>query len=539
MSTDPAFCGNRFVSALSGFPCAQRVLMVADGGLDFGCDGFGLSEFVEIVRDAGHAVHTAHRQGQAPGLTITGDFDFSTAVPGVTTEHYDQLWLFGMDGGDVALSDDEQNVIARFMQSGGGVFATGDHADLGKTMGGYLPRVRRMREWHSIPMSGTTRLDTIVNAGSDGIQQFHDQSDAIAQRIFPVFFSNGGPECAQSTWSVHPVLRHPSGAVDFLPDHAHESKCLAPVPTEGDHAGVEEWPVALDGGSRIAPELVAKSISAGRFLADISQPKPPVEPRCFGAISVYDGDRAGVGRIVCDATWHHFINTNLNGAGAVPDTNGTPRIGLYSSVGVPTPEYLKIQTYFRNTVRWLAPRSRRHRWPLLQAAVARFDMVALELRLPRPSPCPWGTLVEIGREMEGVMDRRFGPGALTTAVDDILIALGDGSGLAELLHSHNARARKAGGETLLPLADMRRVVFASLVNVLADRLPLDEREIECRMKRDERWVVDAIAGALSAAEEAIVEHLSLALQRTSESCDLLSTQTLKASLPAARRRLEA
>jgi hypothetical protein len=63
------------------------------------------------------------------------------------------------------------------------------------------------------------------------------------------------------------------------------------------------------------------------------------------------GDAAQVGRVVCDATWHHFVNINLNGSGAGLDPmNGLPRTGLYA-FGIPTPEYLKIQRYYLNTAR--------------------------------------------------------------------------------------------------------------------------------------------------------------------------------------------
>lgn len=36
-------------------------------------------------------------------------------------------------------------------------------------------------------------------------------------------------------------------------------------------------------------------------------------PHSFGLVSAYDGHPAGVGRITCDSTWHHFINVNLIG----------------------------------------------------------------------------------------------------------------------------------------------------------------------------------------------------------------------------------
>ncbi len=544
---------NRSISDLYKYQCPQRILMVTDGALNFSAAAFGLSEFVEIVRAAGHCVHRAHRglgdkDPQSAGVTIEGDFVFTTENPPVTTEHYDQLWLFGIEGGDEKydsyLSEDEQKVIAQFMQCGGGVFATGDHAKLGQTMGGAIPRVRKMRDWSSVPMSGTTRLDTVVDAGGDGIDQFEDQSDAIAQRIFPVFFSNGGPCDLASTWSVHPVLQHPSGAVDCLPDHPHESECLAPTPVAGMHAGIEEWPAPKAGGPRIAPVLVAKSISAGRFRVGTNRDsKPPVMPRCFGAISAYDGHPAGVGRIVCDATWHHFINLNLNGGEAPSDAKGAERIGLYvrgcDGSKAPTAEFLKIQTYFHNTIRWLAPPGLRE--PLMLAAVARFDIAALELRLPRQDP-DWSQLLEIGRELQDVIDRRFGPGALTTVVDDMLNALGEGSGLAELLHSRAAlKARECSGgvESLLPLADMRRAVLASLVNVLARFLPADECELECLMEARDALALEVTEKALVAAEKAIAAYLERALSQTYGRFELLGNQPLKASLPAARKRLDA
>jgi hypothetical protein len=42
--------------------------MVTDGSLDFGTSGFGLSEFVTIMTNAGHTVATAHRNGSGPNL---------------------------------------------------------------------------------------------------------------------------------------------------------------------------------------------------------------------------------------------------------------------------------------------------------------------------------------------------------------------------------------------------------------------------------------------------------------------------------------
>jgi hypothetical protein len=501
-----------------GWPCPQKILMVTDGNLDFGAGGFGLSEFVGIVTAAGHTVATAHRGGVGPA-TIGGAFTFSNAT--LNTTLYDQLWLFGWDDNGNALDNNEQLAIAQFMENGGGVFATGDHDTLGQGMGANIPRVRGMREWAMIPGGGTTRLDTLVDPGTDKKYQFFDQSDEIAQRIFPVFYSNGGPQSSASTWRPHPVLRHSSGAVDFLPDHPHESECLAPTPVAGTFAGVTEWPTPTSGGARIAPQVVATSISAGRFLLDVS--KPPVVPRCFGAISTYDGDAADVGRIVCDATWHHFVNINLNGTGAPADSIGTARNGLYVG-GMPTPEYLKIQTYFLNTVRWLAPEGRRSCYPWLIAAALRFDYEVLEWRLPHPHPCPWDPLIEIGTILEEQLTTYWGRGTLEELVDDILRSTGAAPALARVLRSRpQGDERKEAAFSLLPVQDLRRAVFGSLVNLLARELPYNERELTKTLKKfDEDRAREVMTEAVRGAQQSINEYLGRAFEFTGAAVKALS-----------------
>ncbi|HEY6639291.1 MAG TPA: hypothetical protein VIY67_01010, partial [Nitrospiraceae bacterium] len=69
-----------------------------------------------------------------------------------------------------------------------------------------------MRNWSTIPMVNPNRHDTVLDPGADNVKQFQDQADAISQRIYPMFFSNGGPDNVGSSWNVHPVLRHSSGA---------------------------------------------------------------------------------------------------------------------------------------------------------------------------------------------------------------------------------------------------------------------------------------------------------------------------------------
>lgn len=491
-------------------PCPQKLLVVTDGNLDFGTGFFGLSEFVSILQAAGHTVSTAHRGGSSTA-TISGAFNFKTATTAITTNNYDQIWLFGFS--TTPLTADEQKVIARFMEAGGGVFATGDHGTLGEGMGANIPRVRKMRDWSSVPMSSPTRLDTVLDAGLDNIKQFGDQANTVPQRTYPVFFSNGGDDFVASTWSVHPVLRHSSGAVDVMPDHPHESECFSPPTVAGNFAGVEEWPAPTTGGARIAAQVISVSVSAGRFVVSgaptASGTKPPVKPRCFGGISAYDGDLANVGRIICDATWHHFVNINLNGSGAGADSQGNPFTGFYVG-GQPTAEYLKIQQYYRNTVRWLAPKARRSCWPFRVVAAARFDPELAELELlPHPHPCPWDPLIEIGLAAERAIERHWGPGAAQDVVSDLLATTDAAPELAELLKAQQGvfgeTKSQKGAPSLLPVQSLRRAFLGSVVNVIANKLTGDEKTLTKALKDHDKLLAEGIKKALPAIKDYLHE----------------------------------
>ncbi|MGB3800594.1 MAG: hypothetical protein WA952_12340 [Lewinella sp.] len=95
------------------------------------------------------------------------------------------------------------------------------------------------------------------------------------------------------------MLCSPIGRITVLPDHAHEGECIAPTTAGAD------FPAG------ILPEVIARSsVPSGNNSSGIKQ---ATQSHSFGAISVYDGHRAEVGRVVTDATWHHFINVNLIG----------------------------------------------------------------------------------------------------------------------------------------------------------------------------------------------------------------------------------
>ena len=351
------------------FGCKLRILVVADYFLYFNDEDFGLSELVSTLRDMSTSLYPvfvdlAHRDN--PGASrlagATPNFVFTEEA----LRNYDQIWIMAAEtGAFTPISQAEQQAIRAFMDGGGGVFATGDHEDLGVTVGGYIPRVRSMRKWFwpspgpngepVAPHGGdATRHDT-NRPGHDPGFTFDDQSDDIPQTISPTYFGT-------IIQSVHPVLCGPRGPIRVLPDHPHEGECVEPNTSATYTIGGDTFAEYPDGpsGDPLAPAVIATStMIPGAEAPAIS--KPPIAGGDFGAIGAWDGHRAGdYGRIVVDATWHHFINVNLIGS----RSNGPPNPAVPKTMGfLHSEEGLKhlndIKTYYRNIANWLTPRSMR------------------------------------------------------------------------------------------------------------------------------------------------------------------------------------
>jgi len=199
------------------------------------------------------------------------------------------------------------------MQDGGGVFATGDHSVLGQRIGGQLPRVKRMRYWDQpdVPTPNMPDRLTTNHPGADNQYSFGDQSDATPQRLYPKYYYDPLTPNNFALSKPHYLLQHPTKLIiEVFPDHPHEGECVEPSSLTTtfslDGNTLDEFPESVP-GTRPAPEIIAKSMSAGGGFTG----KHPVSPREFGAICAYDGHDADVGRIVTDATWHHFININF------------------------------------------------------------------------------------------------------------------------------------------------------------------------------------------------------------------------------------
>jgi hypothetical protein len=352
------------------YPWAQpvdvNILIVADGDrVSFfpGTD-FSLSTVIDTLRHTAWWVRfnvtTAHRGTDHYGTPDIPAFAFNK--PGVDLSAYDEIWLFGDDGPD--LTADENARIAKFMDNGGGVFATGDHDELGAGMGAGLLRAGLMRKWkiggplgNPPPVLGATRHDTIV-PGPDHHYDFYDQSDDRPQTISirPRYGWSPFPWIQQTF--PHALLCGSKGAITVLPDHMHEGECALPSSyagntTFGAFYSTTTWP------GTVRPSIVADAT----VTAHIDDNYGMVNGTTFPVIAEYDGHAASVGRIATDATWHHWFDVNLIGD-----------IGPYTAGGGVLPEpvdahgfnasaqgkaYLsQIKEYHRNVAMWLAPKAK-------------------------------------------------------------------------------------------------------------------------------------------------------------------------------------
>ncbi|MGB8194702.1 MAG: hypothetical protein WCF67_22405 [Chitinophagaceae bacterium] len=336
--------------------CIVKVLVVADGGLNFGIGGFDLSEFLTSFNQlqattwSNYQITLGHRGTIIPStnplvVNQLSNFNFQTSV---TLNDFDQVWLFGIDSGS-GLPAAELTVVENYMNSGGGLFATGDHGTLGSALSSNITRVKDMRYWNDNPvgspndvnevsMSGKRRNDTNRPKLGDATSLYFDnQSDNIPQTIAVRTFGAGMPH---PLLSISTTIR-PSGIIDIMPDHPHEGECK---PATSFTANAVTVPTQVIATSFVLGGSTTNGGSFGKALT---------EPHCFPSIAVWDGRLANVGRIVVDATWHHFVNINLNGVGS----NGSDLPG--QQPGLTAADFNVVRQYYMNISLWM---SRRQSW---------------------------------------------------------------------------------------------------------------------------------------------------------------------------------
>jgi hypothetical protein len=268
-----------------------------------------------------------------------------------------------------------------------------------------------MRGWYDSAKPGftdETRLST-VERGVNDIYEFADQSDAVLQRLYPSLQVEGQ---GVGGLQVHSLLKSPLGRIEVFPDHPHEGECFVPTVGAGiyeaDGLEFEEWPAAAD-GERISPEAVAVSMSHGSAMGV----KEALVPRSFIAICAYDGHTADVGRVVTDATWHHFVNINIDGTGA-PGREG------FMPGGVATSDGQKVFAYFQNLAEWLMPKKVRLclKWRIISGLVKKFPF-AEEIN-PRFRPRRLEDLAVMGASMQRTLTHAFGAEKAAEFADELV-----------------------------------------------------------------------------------------------------------------------
>ena len=429
----------------------SRILIVLDGGLSISADNdFGISMAIAHIRGfktgfASFSVTLARREGFSrtnieagpEDYTYTGfRFDQREGSPlGPYTLHkYDQVWLFGFfpgngpknDPNDLSAtrelavdkpefhptSEGELKVLSQWMDAGGGVFAAGDHHQLGASMCKRIPRVSTMRRWlatDGVPTrNGNTRFDTRQPL-------YYDEYEPTPQPIrwVPVLDSYLGP---LPRHAPHPILCHPQhGPIDVLPGHMHEGRCYDPGDFEwhveyahttdkfGDYR-IEHYPSS--DGVRPLPQAIAFGTTLGTIRRDGPQPF-----RETPLIVAYDGQRVSRGRVVVDSTWHHWFDLNLKPL-------DKPEVQI---------EREKIFRFYANVAIWLASPNwrsgaligeiKREQFRYFgreqfsaHLESAQLGSVARELLNPRIGPCWVWNLAEESFADIGVQIQRTGSG---------------------------------------------------------------------------------------------------------------------------------
>ncbi len=376
-----------------------NVLIVLDGSYRFsptgtpaGTTDFTYVSLVVALTGTGHQITKAHRQSDSSADHQS--FNFTTTLDLLD---FDVMWLIGFDGRNVdgtstKLSDVQLKAITRFMDAGGGVFATGDHDSIGSNMCGHILRVRAMRCWYGegdiiSPMAadfprnfpptgvddlGQDRAETgrfnpagdydLNNDGTnDGFIWFENQSDSVPQPITALA-------------PTHPILMRADGTtIDVYPDHMHEGQTLGEVTSYAydtasatfDGQSFTEFPEVA--GERPLPAVIAtgQSVALSSRLASSNSVSDSHVPtaKTINTLSAYDGRKAGVGRVVTGSTFHHYVDLNLTGDTSINSAAEFDLTGPDAAKGHGFNDnpavFADIKKVYANITTWLArPRPR-------------------------------------------------------------------------------------------------------------------------------------------------------------------------------------
>jgi hypothetical protein len=229
-------------------------------------------------------------------------------LAGLSRDRFDEVWLFGVDGG-VALSDADCAGVNRFHREGGGLLTTRDHHNMGM----WLRAIDGVGAAHFFHEAECCEPDPAR----------HDADDKETPSISWPNYHSGRNGNFQRISAVEPRHALLGSDVEYFPAHPHEGAIGVP-----------------------ARESRARTIARGRSLAT---------GRDFDLVVAFDRTAAQPGRAIAESSFHHFA-----------DYNWDPKLGAPGFVTEPVgdevyrhPERMKdILAYVRNAAEWLAPADR-------------------------------------------------------------------------------------------------------------------------------------------------------------------------------------
>jgi hypothetical protein len=324
-----------------------------------------------------------------------------------TGQPFDQIWFFGVHqvnkrkfnprigggGPESELDADEVKALRAWMDKGGGVLMTGDHANrrpgdalppdpnppcpyrygndeyagLGRALGRCVPRAGELRDWDGSPTaregdSNNTQVMPFIRCGELFPAQIVFQRDKVPQQLILATFDEKGKPMLGG--QPHPLFfyREGCGSIQFFPDHLHEGEVVIP-----DSFPETAWPKNAANFQPV-PRVVAYGLDKR-------------SGNKINLLAAYDGSVAGVGRIVADSTWHHYFNINLSGF-TQPTGPGSP--------------IDQIGQFYGNLAVWLSP------------AVKRFKMAEVMFRRLAQDP---EVLEELGPPEKAKIADRMRAGA--------------------------------------------------------------------------------------------------------------------------------
>lgn len=407
-------------------------------------NSFGIASVIELLRSSQvgcmkFRVDIALRSNEAFSVVASPTpiqpryrgFRFNSASGGVDViDKYEQIWCFGFKPNNSGSADDAQidavnalpasnaelNKLDQWMKDKkGGLFGTGDHHFLGASMCRKIPRLGTMRRWTNAdgapPIGGVNRIDTLrppppvanfQSGGPSSLGNGPHQGDLTVQPIRWVAWKSVYWAFGLRKKRPHPVLCHPTlGPIDVMPDHAHEGLCV-PSPNLGANKKFKaelEYPNATDGGPKPEPEIIAFGSNLGSDNWNFSKGPQPARNN-NPMIAVYDGHRAGVGRVATDATWHHWMDVNINTIRAADNNN-----------------WKKISRYFLNLAVWLNPPGFSTRCLYLSVVASHFQTVGFQEFHPK------ATTLELGRALRTHLVVLYGPCWVTERIWELAFEL--------------------------------------------------------------------------------------------------------------------